>query len=335
MLIDCHGHLSAPAQLWLYQGAMLAHRGAHGRGKVAATDEEIRAAYEKKEMGPHGHLGCLAENQIDVQLLSPRPFRSMHSEKPGKLVHWWTAAVNDMIARSCEVFPDRFIGVGGLPQECGEPIEVVFDEFDRGLKYGFKGFILNPDPHENGGEKAPAMGDKYWYPLYEKACKHDVVLHVHPTASRNPDREPYTLHFINEQTTAVYGLCNSSVFEDFPELKVLCSHGGGAIPYQLGRFDSQSMRKPKEGRFHDWMKKLYFDSVLYSQDALELLIKTVGVDRVLFGAECPGVGSNINPDTGLTFDNIKPSLDAIEWLSEDDYADIYKNNAVKVFNLDL
>ena len=73
--------------------------------------------------------------------------------------------------------------------------------------------------------------------------------------------------------------------------------------------------------------------MLYTTDALELLIKTVGVDHVLYGAECPGVGSAINPDTGLTFDNIVPYIQAFEWLADEDKRKILENNARKLFKL--
>ena len=119
--------------------------------------------------------------------------------------------------------------------------------------------------------------------------------HIHGTTSHS-ERTPYTLHFINEETIAVYGLVNSNVFRDFPSLKIVVSHGGGAIPYQFGRFQSGSMRKPPGERFSDGLKKLYFDTVLYTESAMKLLVEVMGSDNLVFGAECPGVGSAINPD---------------------------------------
>src|SRR5690606_22216646 len=211
--------------------------------------------------------------------------------------------------------------------------EDALPELERCVtELGFKGCLLNPDPYENGAVKAPPLGDRYWYPLYEKLCELDAVAHIHATSSREPEREPYTLHFINEETTAVYGLVTSSVLDDFPELKILVSHGGGAIPYQLGRFDSASARRGGE-RFRDRLRKLYFDTVLYTEEALALLIRTVGVDRVLCGAECPGVGSAINPDTGLTFDDIVPLIRGFDWLSAEDKEKILERNARQLFRL--
>jgi predicted TIM-barrel fold metal-dependent hydrolase len=146
-------------------------------------------------------------------------------------------------------------------------------------------------------------------------------------------RTPYSLHFINEETIAVYGLINSTVFEDFPSLKIVVSHGGGAIPYQFGRFQSGSMRRPAGQRFSDGLRKLYFDTVLYSEGAMKLLVDVMGSDNLVFGAECPGVGSAINPDTGATFDHNVPFIERIETLSAKQKSDIFENNARRLYKL--
>ncbi len=139
------------------------------------------------------------------------------------------------------------------------------------------------------------------------------------------------MHFINEETIAVFGLVNSNVFRDFPNLKILVSHGGGAIPYQLGRFQSGGNRRGMN--FLEAARKLYYDTVLYTADALHLLIKTMGPDRCLFGAECPGVGSTIDPATGRTLDDVKPMIESIEWLTAAQKRAIYEDNARKLFKL--
>lgn len=333
MVIDCHGHVSAPADLWAYKATLIASRGSHGRGRVNVTDDEIRAAVHKKEMGTKGHLPLLDEHGTDLQLLSPRPFHLMHSEKPGKLVHWFAEECNNMIYREMKLFPDRFVGVGALPQVAGDPIEKSLPELERCVKeLGFAGCLLNPDPYENGGTEAPALGDRYWYPLYERLCALDVPAHIHGTGSRS-ERCSYSVHFVNEETIAVVGLVNSQVFKDFPDLKIVVSHGGGAVPYQLGRFESSSMRRPGAQRFSEGMRKLYYDTVLYTEDALRLLIKTVGAERCLFGSECPGVGSAINPDTGKQFDDVRSMIEKIEWLTAEQRDMILGGNARRVFRL--
>jgi OH-DDVA meta-cleavage compound hydrolase len=332
MIIDCHGHVSAPAELWVYKSLLLSHRGEHGKRFPELTDEQILSYTNKKEMAPCGHLDMLDKAGTDYQLLSPRPFQMMHSEKPGFLVHWFTEATNNIIARQCQLMPERFAPICGLPQVAGEPVENVLSELERCVTtLDFKGCLLNPDPYENSGTEPPAMGDRYWYPLYEKLCELDVPAHIHSAGSRSV-RTPYTLNFLLDETVAVYGLIHSDVFKDFPTLKIVCSHGGGAIPFHVGRFHASALRRG--GDFYAEMRNIYYDTVLYSEEALRLLIKTVGADNCLFGAECPGVGSAVDPNTGKTLDDIAPFILGFDWLSQADKDKIMFGNAMKLFKLD-
>ena len=147
MIIDCHGHVSPPHELWVYKSHILSHRGEHGKRMDPVSDEEILHFANRKEMGPCGHIDMLDRVGTDMQLLSPRPFQMMHSAKPKKLVHWFTEQTNEIIARTVKLLPDRFVGVGGLPQAAGDPIETVFDELRRCVEvHGFKGVLLNPRP---------------------------------------------------------------------------------------------------------------------------------------------------------------------------------------------
>jgi predicted TIM-barrel fold metal-dependent hydrolase len=335
MIIDVHGHVSAPTELWAYKAGLLSHRGAHGRGEVRVTDDEIRAAANRAETWPKGHLDYLRDHGTDLQLISPRPFQLMQSEKPAKLVHWFTEECNNIIHRQMKLFPGKFVGVCALPQTAGDPIERAIPELERCVKQlGFVGCLLNPDPFENSGGEAPALGERYWYPLYEKLCELNVPAHIHGTTSRS-DRTPYSVHLINEETIAIYGLVNSSVLTDFPDLKIIVSHGGGAIPYQLGRFEAPTLRRGTGARFSERIRKLYFDTVLYTEDALRLLIKTVGADRCLFGTECPGVGSAVDPETKQSMDHVRAMVEKIEWLTEPDRKKIFEENARNVFNLKI
>jgi len=337
-IIDCHAHMAVPTQLPVFKSALLSHRGAHGLRAPVPTDDDIHAALNRVEMAPYGHLECLDRAGVDMQVLSPRPFQMMHSEEPKKLVHAYVRAANDMLARQVALYPDRFVGVCGLPQTGASPVEEALPELERCVgEHGFRGCLINPDPFENSGRKAPPMGDRYWYPLYEKLVELDVVGHIHSTASRHPEREPYSLHFINEETTAVYGLCNSRVLDDFPDLKILVSHGGGAIPFQLGRFQASSVRRgDKPGAtFADKLKRLWFDTVLYSPEAIELLVRVVGPDRCLFGAEMPGVGSSVNPETGETFDTLLPHIRALQGITEEERSAILGGTAARLFRIEV
>ncbi|MER7797187.1 amidohydrolase family protein [Microbacterium sp. NPDC096154] len=332
MIIDVHGHLSAPADLYAYKAGLLSHRGAHGRGKTHMSDDQLRDALyaPQPSFGNVSHMDHLDEAGIDIQIISPRPYQAMHSEQPAFLVDWFTEETNDIIHRVSQIEP-RFKGMAGLPQSMDTSPEHWMKEARRTVEQlGFVGVMLNPDPCE-GAAQPPSLADRFWYPVWEALCELDVPALIHSAASKPPARESYSLHFIQEETLAVDALTRSKVFDDFPDLKIIVSHGGGAIPYQRGRYFPGAVRNGRN--FEDALRKLYYDSCLYTSDSIELLLKAVGTDRVLFGSEKPGTGSAKNPETGRWYDDIKLLIDDIEWLQDDQRTALFEGNARALFNL--
>jgi OH-DDVA meta-cleavage compound hydrolase len=257
----------------------------------------------------------------------------MHSEDP-KVVRWFIEETNDIIAKQTRFYPNVFRGVCGLPQSPGVSPKEVLPYLEKCVKeMGFVGCLLNPDPSEATSTTTPPLGDRFWYPLYEKLVELDIPGHIHSAGCRSP-RLAYSLHFINEESIGVVSLLESNVFKDFPALKILVSHGGGAIPYHWARFEASSLRRGGE-RFSDKMRNLYYDTVLYSAESLQLLIKTVGADRCLFGTERPGVGTVKDPRTGRWLDETRFLIEAFDWLSAADKKLIFEDNAKKLFKLDV
>jgi OH-DDVA meta-cleavage compound hydrolase len=333
MIIDAHGHVTAPDSLYVYKAQLLSHRGAHGR-HYGVTDEDIKKALNAPVFGGSSHLDQLKEVGTDLQLNSPRPYQMMHSENP-KLVRWFIEETNNIIAAQVRLYPNTFRAVCGLPQSpSGTPKDYIPYLEKLVKEQGFVGFLLNPDPGECSGVETPNLGDRYWYPLYEKMCELDIPGHIHSAGCRS-ERLPYSLHFINEENIAVVALLTSNVFKDFPNLKIVVSHGGGAIPYQWARFEAGSLRRPGSPRFSDMMRNLYYDTVLYNKESLQLLIQTVGADRCMFGTERPGVGTVKDPRTGRWLDETRWLIEAFDWLSDADKKQIFEGTAKKVFKLDV
>jgi len=338
MIIDAHAHVTAPDSLYAWKAGLLSHRGAHGRGSPQISDDEMMAVLDSPTFGTKSHIKQLQELGTDFQLISPRPYQSMHSEKPARLVHWYTEELNTVIGQQQRLFPNLFRGICGLPTAWGEPVKAALPELERCIKeLGMAGCMLNTDPSEGlATHDVPDLGQEYWYPLYEKLVELDVPAYLHSAGLRGTERHNYSLHFINEESVAVMALARSKVFKAFPTLKIVVSHGGGAIPYQFGRFQAPSLRPGRAPEtFHDSLRRLYFDTVLYSEEALRLLIKTVGADRCIFGAERPGVGTIKDPKTGRWLDDIAPYIEGFDWLSAEDKTAIFSGNAKKVFKLDL
>lgn len=335
MIIDIHAHVSAPAELYSYQAHLLASRGGQRRSMYKADDEKVVEALKP-------HLRFLKEAGTDMQLVSPRPYTLMHHEKPDKIVHWYVESCNDLIARQCRMHPDTFKGVAALPQCVGTSIKEALPELERCVKeLGFIGCLVNPDPGARGDDSTPAMGDEYWYPLYEKLVELDVPCMIHSSTCLS-SRLSYTLHFINEESIAVISLLNSRVFDDFPKLKIVVPHGGGAIPYHIGRFMAgrYPSRRDKERKgasesryFENMAKKLHYDTCLYTPEALELLLKVMGADCCMFGTESPGAGSSVNPHTGLAMDDLKPIIEGFGWLTDADKKNIFEMNARRLYKI--
>jgi 4-oxalmesaconate hydratase len=259
----------------------------------------------------------------------------LHGENRWDDIVTWTEDNNNLIARTIRMHPTRFRGVGGLPQATGAPVEKMFDEVRRCINdLGFLGLLINPDPSEGTG-KSPPMGDSYWYPLYEFLCEHDIPGHIHSCACCG--RETYDEHFITEESLAITSIARSDVFARFPSLRLLVSHGGGSVPYQVGRWRSNrqmfaATSGEKMETFDDTLRRFWFDTVLHYKKSLELLFDVVGPDRCVFGTERPGSGGGIDPTSGKPYDDLKPVIESIKEISDADKKGIFEGNARRLFS---
>lgn len=322
LIIDSHAHVVIPKESYRYMSELVASR-ANPAGGVVLSDEAVREAAQQI-------LDIMDSVGTDIQFLSPRPYMQMHSVKPGKVSALWTKHMNDLIHRTVQMFPKRFRAVAGLPQYRDEsPVNCLPELEFRVKEQGFIGCLLNPDPTEGDGAPPPGLGDEFWYPLYEKLCELDIPALVHSASSCHP-RESYTLKFINEESIGIISLLESKTFERFPNLKLIIPHGGGAIPYHMGRFRAWAARRGGE-TFDDKMRRMHYDTCTYDKNAIELLIKTVGADRVLFATEKPGTGSAKDPLTGRDYDDLKPVIEEIAFLGAQDRENIFECNCRRVY----
>ena len=323
LIIDSHAHVVIPPESYKFMAELVSSR-ANPYMMPKLSDEAVRVAGETI-------IDIMDKVGTDIQFLSPRPYMQMHSVKPAQVTALWTQHMNDLVYRTVQMFPKRFRAIAGLPQyRDSSPVNCLAELEFRVKEQGFIGCLLNPDPTEGDGTPPPGLGDEFWYPLYEKLCEWDIPALVHSAGSCQP-RESYTLKFINEESISIVSLMNSRVFERFPNLKLIVPHGGGAIPYHMGRFRAWSVRNGGEF-FDDKLKRLHFDTTTYDQNALELLFKTVGADRVLFATENPGTGSATDPTTGRAYDDLKPVIENIAFLSEEDRRNVFECNCTRLYS---
>jgi 4-oxalmesaconate hydratase len=327
MIIDVHAHVCACPELYQWRAVQMASRGAHGYTPKRFSDDFVRDHADTKR-----NLRIMDAVGTDVQFLSPRPFQLMHAEKPKRMVEAWAIANHEYIAQQVKAFPNRFQGVCSFPQAAGEPVTFGLAELERTVtQLGFVGTLIDTDPGE-GDNSTPTLADEYWYPLWEKMVKLDIPGLIHSTGCKH-GRETYSQHFISEESLAALSLINSNVLVDFPALKIIVSHGGGSIPYQIGRWQADYALKGggTVEEFNRRLGMLYFDTCLHAKRSLEMLVSIAGSAHVLFGTENPGSGSAANPATGKSFDDIKPLIDQIDSLTEQDRRNIFEENARRLF----
>jgi predicted TIM-barrel fold metal-dependent hydrolase len=321
MIIDAHAHTNG-GNLGNYKANLLASR-ALARAEFHQNEDQLRTAVQ------HHMTTIMDKVGTDMQFLSPRPFQLMHSESPTKVVHYYCQASNDVNAMTVKIAPERYRAVAALPQVPTEPISTWIPELERCVnELGMIGLMINPDPFE-GTEEFPGMGEEAWYPLYEKMVELDVPALIH-SATTKKQYDYYQNYFITTETSCILQMVEKRVFNTFPNLKIIVSHGGGSIPYQIGRWRSNFGRMMGLD-FDEELKKFYFDTVLYNQEALDLLFRIVGTDRCMFGTENPGTGTWFDPKKGRLLDDIKPDIDAIDWLTDQDRKNIFEDTARKVF----
>ena len=331
MIIDCHGHYTtAPDALGEYRDQQKAdvardplHE--HVKGTIDITDDQIRDSLEGAQIRLQNERGT------DLTIFSPRASWMGHHIGNESTSRCWTEHCNDLIGRIVELFPRNFVGVAQLPQSPGSGLAASAAELERCVtRLGFIGCNLNPDP-SGGYWSAPPLGDRFWYPIYEKMSELDVPAMIHVSAACNPAFHTTGSHYLGADTTAFMQLMTADdLFRDFPELRFIIPHGGGAVPYHWGRFRGLADMMGRPPLDELLKRNVYFDTCVYHQPGIDLLLDVIPADNILFASEMVGAVRGIDPETGFHFDDTKRYIDAAR-LSADDKAKIFDDNARRVF----
>jgi 4-oxalmesaconate hydratase len=330
MIIDCHGHYTtAPKALEEWRNKQIANLNSPSLGPkvtdLKISDDELRESIEINQ------LAKMQERGIDLTIFSPRASFMAHHIGDVNTSATWAAICNELCYRISQLFPDQFIGAAMLPQSPGVDPKSSIPEMEKCIKeFGFAGINLNPDP-SGGHWREPPLSDPYWFPIYEKMVEHQVPAMIHVSTSCNACFHTTGAHYLNADTTAFMQCLTSDLFKEFPDLKFLIPHGGGAVPYHWGRFRglAQELKKPALGEH--LLNNIYFDTCVYHQPGIDLLTKVIPMDNILFASEMIGAVRGIDPETGFYFDDTKRYIENSVQLSESDRQKIYEGNARKLF----
>ena len=329
MIIDCHGHYTtAPKALEAWRKAQIAAIGHPSAMPKAAdlviSDDELRQSIEANQ------LRLMTERGIDLTIFSPRASFMAHHIGDFQVSSTWAAICNTLCHRVAQLFPDHFVPAAMLPQSPGVDPATCIPELEKCVKeYGAVAINLNPDP-SGGHWTSPPLTDRHWYPIYEKMVEYDLPAMVHVSTSCNACFHTTGAHYLNADTTAVMQFIQGDLFKDFPTLRFVIPHGGGAAPYHWGRFRglAQEMKKPLLSE--QILGNVFFDTCVYHQPGIDLLTRVIPVDNVLFASEMIGAVRGIDPDTGFYYDDTRRYITAAA-LSDQDRRQIFEGNARRVY----
>jgi aminocarboxymuconate-semialdehyde decarboxylase len=224
---------------------------------------------------------------IDLQVISPSPVLLFYWE-PSDVAGYFSRLQNEAIQKTVDSHPDRFIGFGCAPlQDVREAIRIAEEAKRLGLKGLEIGTNVNGQPLDD-----PALE-----PFYEAAEHLGLVLFVHPietTDQEDPIGAMLTsvLAYPHQTTLMIERMILRGIFEKYRHLRLCLAHGGGLLPYNIGRLDhAYSQRAALKANIphppSSYLRQMFFDSVVHSVPALQLLIQTVGADRVVIGTDYP------------------------------------------------
>ena len=257
---------------------------------------------------------------ITLQMLSPNPLTYFHRIGADDAAHY-CARHNEALAELTREHPGRLLGAAALPMQ---DLDAALEELERsvrelGLRAAYVGTDFGRDLDH------PDLDD-----FYRTLVRLDVPVFFHPSPTGGiepPDDVrlrrfdlDLLVGFAYEETIAVGSLILGGVLDRHPELDVCVSHGGGAMPIVAGRFARACETRPwvpdflREGRFHDYLRRIWFDSHVHGPEASAALRAVVGTDRLVFGTNFAGWDSG-----------------AVEPLPED--VDVLTSNARRLLRL--
>jgi 4-oxalmesaconate hydratase len=330
MIIDCHGHYTtAPKALEAWRNRQIAGINDPSQAPKVAdlkiSDDELRESIETNQ------LRLMKERSCDLTVFSPRASFMAHHIGDFAVSSTWASICNALCFRVSQLFPDHFIGAAMLPQSPGVDPKTCIPELEKCVRdYGFVGINLNPDP-SGGHWTSPPLTDRWRYPIYEKMVEWDIPAMVHVSTSCNPSFHTTGAHYINADTTAVMQFIQGALFTDFPTLRFVVPHGGGAAPYHWGRYRGLAQELKKPLLTEQLLNNVFFDTCVYHQPGVDLLTKVIPVDNILFASEMIGAVRGIDPETGHYYDDTKRYIEATQNLSPEDRHKVYEGNARRVY----
>jgi aminocarboxymuconate-semialdehyde decarboxylase len=264
---------------------------------------------------------------IDIQAISPAPRQTYYGADPDLGLQ--TARIlNDEIAEMCGRFPDRFVGLGTVPFQAPDLAIAELDRLHKSL--GFRGIEIMT--HVAGAD----LSEPRFRKVFARCEELGILIFMHPDGFTEAGRfkDHYLANVIGnplDSTIAVHHLIFGGVLQDHPNLKIVVAHGGGYLPAYSGRIDHAAAARPDTCEHlrampTTYLKRLYFDALVYTHHQLQYLVDLYGADHILIGTDYPADMGEVDP---VGFIERCPGLDDTERRA------ILGRNAARLLNLEM
>jgi 4-oxalmesaconate hydratase len=326
MIVDSHQHFVRLARHPEVEGFREAQlKGGNPDSLPDISDAEVAKSIETV-------LGLMENRNIDTAFASPRAKAMATHDGTVEQNGVWADLNNSLVLRACRLNAGRFAPVGMLGQHQTCPSDRVAKQLERWAGEGFVAFNLDPDGTGGRWANKPFTG-KQNYPVFEAAQALDVPLVLHGSESINPNF-PHTAvqYLVADITGFVQLMMAKELFKDFPRLRFLVPHAGGALPCQIGRWRAVA-------KFNNWASpdeilgsgNVFVDTCVYNHLNMKMLFDAVPLDNILFGSECDGAFPGVvNPEINDHADNTRRYVDD-STLSAADKERVFSANAKRVY----
>jgi aminocarboxymuconate-semialdehyde decarboxylase len=329
LTVDIHCHLATPStreqarehfrpEYEPYDYFMGADSKEHNKVMIPSIAEPL--------IDPEARIERMDRMGIDLQGLATFVSEYFYWA-PGPLGAELARIQNDNLAQAVADNPRRFVGMGAtVPLQ---DIDLAIAEAERAKDNGFKGLQIG------GTVEGHNLDEPRFRPFWQSVTELELAVIIHPNGY--PESQRFGDYFLTncignplETMVAASRMIFSGLFEELPDLTVVLLHGGGYLPFYAARSDhTWEVRPEARARIPEnppsyYMRRLYFDTMVFQPLYLRHLIDVVGVDRVMVGTDFPFDMGETDP---LSL------VDKVEGLSEEDRNAIKGGNAVRVFDL--
>lgn len=329
LTVDIHCH----CQIYPVSETMRAEAERVGMAALAFGDPLTKEVNEKQLVNIRPKMQSLDERiadmdrmGIDVQAISVPPYQFYYWADP-EIGRQAARDLNNALAETVAKQPDRLVALGTLPLQ---DTDMAVAELERCIKeLGMRGVEISTRVNKDE-LSAPRLR-----PFFQKVEELDCLIFIHPEGFSQPDRlrEHYFINLIGhpiESSLAIGQLVFGGVLDTYPGLKICIAHGGGYVPAYAGRMDHGYHARPDcRANLSEppstFIRKLYFDTMVFEPDQLSFLIEKYGADHILLGTDYPYDMGEDNP------------LDLISragGLSRDQHAAVCGLNAAKLLKLE-